>query len=422
MRAIITPSSPAGIISAIASKSVAHRLLICAAFSDKKTEIRCEKTNKDILATVDCLRSMGADVEYENGRFYVTPINKDEKRNSVILPCNESGSTMRFFLPIACALGGSWHFLMEGRLPERPLSPLREELEAHGICFEYASSNDLCVSGKLSCGDYSIRGDVSSQFVSGLLFALSFIEGTSRLTVTGHIESAPYIEMTLDALLSFGANIKRDKNVFTVIGGQLTSPGIAEVEGDWSNAAFPLCAAALGNGKITLTNVDLSSRQGDMKILDLLESFGAKVIREEKQVTVIGDKLCGIEINAEQIPDLVPVLATVASGAEGKTVIYGASRLRIKESDRLQTTYEMLSRLGADIILTDDGFIINGKRKLCGGVVDSHNDHRMAMSPAVASVICKNAVTVNDAGSVSKSYPEFWQDFSKLGISVELIN
>lgn len=415
MKASVSCNQVSGELSAISSKSMAHRLLIGAAFCDKKTDIRCETTNQDILATVDCLTSMGAKIEYKNGIFSVTPIGE---KSSEILECNESGTTMRLLLPVVCALGGSWRFIMKGRLAQRPISPLKEELESHGITFEYTAQDELSVNGKLSSGSYSIRGDVSSQFISGLLFALSILDGVSTLTVTGRLESAPYIQMTVDALCSLGADISRDENIFTVKGKQLKSPKQAYVEGDWSNAAFPLSAAAIC-GSVTLKNINPESSQGDIKILDLLKNFGATVIVWENSVTVSHNKLHGININAENIPDLVPVLAVVASAADGETRIYGASRLRIKESDRLQTTYDTLSTLGADIKLTNDGFIINGKQKLSGGTVSSHNDHRIAMSAAVASCFCENSVTVENAEAVCKSYTHFWQDFKKLGFNID---
>ena len=414
MKATVSCNKVSGALSAISSKSMAHRLLIGAAFCDKNTKISCETTNEDILATISCLKSMGAEISYENGIFSVTPIRK---KLSEALECNESGTTMRLLLPVVCAIGGSWTFIMKGRLPDRPISPLKEELEAHGIKFEYTSKNELCVNGKLACGEYSIRGDVSSQFISGLLFALSLIEGESTLTVTGRLESEPYVQMTIDALLSLGAYISRKENIFTVKGKHLVSPENAYVEGDWSNAAFPLSAAAI-SGTVTLENINPSSSQGDVKILELLKEFGATVTTSEKSVTVSHNTLHGIKINAQNIPDLVPVLATVASAAEGETLIYGASRLRIKESDRLQTTYDTLFALGADIKLTDDGFVIRGKQKLLGGTVSSHNDHRIAMSAAVAACICENSVTVENAEAVSKSYPDFWQDFKKLGFNI----
>ncbi len=416
MRATVSCNKVSGTLSAISSKSMAHRLLIGAAFCDKKTEIYCNTVNRDILATASCLTAIGAEIEYKNGIFSIVPV---KEKKSDVLECNESGTTMRLLLPVVCAIGGTWHFVMRGRLSERPISPLKEELELHGITFEYPSSDVLCVSGKLTCGDYSIRGDVSSQFISGLLFALAMLEGESKLSVTGKIESAPYIQMTLDVLLSLGADITRENNRFIIRGSHLISPEKAYVEGDWSNAAFPLCAAALG-GSVTLNNVNPASHQGDIKILDLLREFGANVDVHENSVTVSHSHLRGININASDIPDLVPILAVVASAAYGETKIFGASRLRIKESDRLQTTYDMLSSLGADINLTDDGFIIKGKNRISGGVVSSHNDHRIAMSAAVASCICEDSVIVEGALAVEKSYPDFWQEFKTIGFNIDL--
>ena len=225
--------------------------------------------------------------------------------------------------------------------------------------------------------------------------------------------------MTLDALEAFGVSISAENNVYTIIGGRLKSKGVLSVEGDWSNAAFPLCAAALG-GNIKLDNLNLVSRQGDMAILDILTRFGAEIVKENDFVTVKRGSLKAIELDASHIPDLVPVIATVASVAEGTTKIYGASRLRIKESDRLVSTSTMLRGLGADITETDDGLIIRGKTKLSGGTVSSFNDHRIAMSAAVASVVCVGSVTIKDAEAVNKSYPDFWTDIKKLGFNVFL--
>ena len=417
MNAVILPSYASGRSRAISSKSMAHRLLICAAFADKRTDIRCENVNDDILATVKCLSALGAKIEYSDKIFSVEPI--DVVSEDALLDCNESGSTMRFLVPVACAVSGSSSFLMSGRLPDRPLSPLREELEAHGVSFENLKRELLRVKGRLLCGDYTISGEVSSQFISGLLFALSLVEGKSTLTVTGKLESAPYVKMTLDALSLFGAKIDKIDNKFIITGTKLTAPKNLSVEGDWSNAAFPLCLGAIG-GEITVDNLNLDSSQGDKAILSILEKFGAEISCNNNSVTVKKKHLRAIELDASQIPDLVPVIATVASVAEGETRIYGAKRLRIKESDRLATTKEMLLTLGADITETDDGFIIRGKKELCGGTVFSYNDHRIAMSAAVASAVCKNTVTVTGAEAVKKSYPDFWNDFASLGPNISL--
>lgn len=420
MRAIIRGGTPHGTLRAIASKSAVHRLLICAALADSESDILCETVNRDILATVGCLNSIGAKISYSDNTFRVSPVGHGKE--SGVLDCGESGSTLRFLLPTCAALGGGRHFLMSGRLPERPLSPLREEMERHGIHFEYAAPDDLFCFGKMAAGEYSIRGDVSSQFVSGLLFALSAMDGVSTLEVTGKTESAPYIEMTLDALRRFGGDIRQNGNTYTVRGKTLSGrPGLC-AEGDWSNAAFPLCAAALAGSSVTLTGLDPNSRQGDRKILALLSEFGAKVSenRAESSVSVTGGPLHGIGIDATDIPDLVPVLAAVAAGAEGVTEITGAARLKIKESDRLASTTDMLSRLGADIRQTGDGLVIKGKKRLSGGAVSSENDHRIAMSAAVAAVLCEKDVSISDSEAVQKSYPGFYDDFASLGIEMDI--
>lgn len=417
----VSPSIPAGKIKAIASKSVAHRLLICAALGDKRTVIRCEQTNKDIEATAVCLSALGAKI-VRNAPFYeVEPITKVKK--GALLPCGESGSTLRFLIPVTSALGADASFLMEGRLPERPLSPLREELEAHGIRFSYEKSNILKVEGQLSGDKFSIDGSVSSQFISGLLFALSLLPYDATLTVTGKIGSAPYINITEDALALFGARPKKDGNTYTVTSrSPFTSPNEICVEGDWSNAAFPLCIGILGKGSVCVTGLNSDSSQGDSKIIELIRRFGGELSETADGYVASPSSLCGIDIDAEDIPDLVPVLAVLASVAKGKTKIYRAARLRIKESDRLESVCAMLTALGADIKETDDGLIINGKESLTGGRISSCNDHRIAMSAAVASCACSSPVIIEGAEAVEKSYPSFWEDMLALGIICDNVN
>ena len=419
MKAIVTPSKISGELSAVSSKSNSHRLLIASALSDTTTKIHCKTVSDDTLATADCLRSLGAKISYDAGLFTVSP-----KANSIrnTLYCNESGTTLRLLLPIAAAIGGEWIFDMRGRLPERPLSPLKEELMSHGIAFEHLDTNKLKISGKLAPGRYTMIGNVSSQFVSGLLYALSILNGESTLEITGKIESLPYVNMTLDTLRSFGASIEQNENIFKISGGILKSNGEVFVEGDWSNSAFSLCAAAISKSQLTLTNISAKTRQGDSQILDILKKFGAIVNVTENKINIKGNTLVATDIDATDIPDLVPIIAVVASVAKGSTKISGASRLRIKESDRLQTTYEMLLNLGADIRMLDDGFIINGKECLCGGEVSSHNDHRIAMSACIASLVCKENVIINDAGAVKKSYPHFYDDMRKIGFNISTIS
>lgn len=415
MNVTVFPSVPTGTVSAISSKSAAHRLLICAAFAVAETVIRCDKVNKDIEATANCLRALGADISYSSPYFSVTPIKTPPA--AACLDCGESGSTLRFMLPIAVALGVNTTFILSGRLPERPLSPLYEELIRHGATLSPQGSNPFLCDGKLEGNEYRIRGDVSSQFISGLLFALAFSGNGGDIIIEGSLESEPYIDMTADALTRFGVRIDKTAKGYSVQKNARLVPPAKEifVEGDWSNAAFPLCMGALGSRSVTVTGLDINSRQGDKAVLDILRRFGADIKIENDSVTVMGGKkLCGIEIDATQIPDLVPVLATVASVCEGRTVIYGAARLRIKESDRLVTTSTMLTDLGADLTETEDGLIINGKDSLTGGSTQGFNDHRIAMSAAVASVACTSPVTVSGAECVQKSYPDFWRDFEDL--------
>ena len=415
----IYPSDTGGKIKSIASKSAAHRLLICAAFADGETTVRCDEVNEDILATAECLRALGAAIERKEKSFCVTPIK--ELRKNAFLNCNESGSTLRFLLPVVCMLGADATFLMAGRLPSRPLSPLWKILEERGIAFEWVRPNMLSCRGRVDENEFSISGSVSSQFISGLLFALAVCGRAGKIKITDKLESEPYVEMTAKALRSFGVGVEKTEDGYSVDGARLVSCREAVTEGDWSNAAFPLAMGAIGESPVTVTGLDIRSTQGDRKIIDILSEFGAKTEVGESEVTVSGGKLCGIKIDASQIPDLVPVLATVASVAEGQTVIYNASRLRIKESDRLMSVSEMLTSLGADISESEDGLIINGKPRLSGGVTKSYGDHRIAMSAAVASVVCTGDVIVDNAEAVAKSYPGFWADVAKLGIKAEEI-
>ena len=380
-----------GTIAAIPSKSAAHRLYICAALADSSTEISCQSTSRDIEATKACLAAM--------------------KNGERLLPCGESGSTLRFLLPVVAALGLEVDFLMEGRLPDRPLAPLDAQLEAHGVTLSRPRHELLHVSGKLQPGDYVLPGDVSSQYISGLLFALPLLEGTSTLTVTGKVESAPYIAMTLDALSQFGVRPKLENNVYTISPTPYVSPGTASVEGDWSNAAFWLCAGAV-SGPVTVTGLDPDSLQGDKEVFEILRRFGAKTEQNGTSFTVSPGTLHAIDIDAAAVPDLVPVLSVVAAAAEGTTRIYNAGRLRIKESDRIKTVRAMLQNLGAEVEETADGLIIHGGKALTVGAVDSANDHRIAMSAAIAATLCD--VTVLGAEAVAKSYPKFWEDFSIL--------
>lgn len=406
-----------GSVPAIASKSCAHRLLICAALSDTPSDIRCVTLSDDILATAGCLRALGAVIERSEFGFSITPIDRSNIPAHSVLDVGESGSTLRFLLPVAAALGADCEIMQHGRLPERPLSPLYEELTAHGVTLSEAGSNPLQIRGQLTGNHFTLPANISSQFISGILLALPLLGG-GTLTMTEHVESGAYLDLTVDAMRACGVSVECEGMVFTVSGSYHAQP-ITCVEGDWSNSAFWLCAGAIGPEPVTVTNLNPNSPQGDRAVLNILRLFGAEIQIGETNVTVHPSPLCGCEIDASGIPDLVPILSCVACAAEGETRIFGASRLRIKESDRLAATADILGSLGADITETEDGLVIRGGKPLHGGTVDSWNDHRIAMTAAVASLLCHGTVTITNAQAVRKSYPAFFVDFAALGGETE---
>lgn len=421
MEAIIKQAKLGGTVKAIASKSLAQRLLICSALADAPTFIECPDTSADIEATVGCLNALGTQIECNGEGYEVSPLQFDKINKGLVLDCCESGATLRFMLPVACALTADASFTASGRLPQRPLSPLYEELIAHGCSLSKQGRMPLNSVGKLTGGQYRLAGNVSSQFISGLLLALPLLDDDSELKLSGNVESQPYIDLTVAVLKLFGITVDIEDNIYIIKGRQkYCSPGTVVVEGDWSNAAFWLAAAALGDMPITCTNINKESLQGDQAVVELLKKFGADVCFTNDTVTASGGQLRAIEIDARNIPDLVPALAVVSCAAQGKTVIFNAGRLRLKESDRLKAVADTLTRLGASIRETNDGLVIDGKRELRGGTVSCYGDHRIAMMAAIAAVIAKQPVIIEGAEAVKKSYPQFFNDFALLGGIVEL--
>lgn len=406
--------SRSGKVHIPSSKSQMHRLLICAALGSSETDISFNGMSKDIRATADCLNALGAEIrEVSEGVLHVRPITKVPE-GLCKLPCGESGSTLRFMLPVAGVLGAQAVFLMEGRLPQRPLAPFDAQLTAHGM--QLCKENDLLyVSGKLSSGSYTLPGDVSSQYISGLLMALPLAEGNSTLEITGKTESAAYIDMTLDVLRASGVSPAYENNHYQIPGSKTyTLPPSCSAEGDWSNAAFFLSIGALGSKGVTVSGLLESSSQGDSGVLDILRRFGADVKTDAGSITVTGGNLKGIVIDAAPIPDLIPVLSVVAAAAQGDTHVINAARLRLKESDRLATSAGLLRALGGSVEELEEGLIIHGGTPLSGGTADSCNDHRIAMSAAVASCISTNPVEIQGIECTAKSYPRFREDFEKL--------
>ena len=413
MKRTIIPGARTGRVRIPASKSQAHRLLICAALGEEKTEVVCDGISADIAATAKCLSALGADIEQTEMGFFVSPIQKVPE-GRCDLYCGESGSTLRFLLPIVGALGAQAAFHREGRLPRRPLAPLDGVLTAHGMTLTEDGDLLLC-SGRLEAGNYEIAGNVSSQYISGLLMALPRLTGESTLTVTGALESAAYVAMTEDALRLSKIEFLKNGSTYTILGGQkFRLPARTVVEGDWSNTAFFLCMGALSKEGVTVEGLNLQSSQGDRGVLDVLRAFGAEVSEHGGAVTVKSGKLRGVTIDASPIPDLIPVLSVVASVAEGETRVENAYRLRLKESDRLKSTANLLRALGGQVEEKEDGLVITGVPALHGGEVETQNDHRLAMSAATAACAATGEITVDNDGCVAKSYPRFWDDFGSL--------
>jgi len=417
MRVTIFPSSIKGTIAAIPSKSFAHRQLICAALSKDSTEILCRVISEDVKTTMNCLETLGADIKYKENTIFVNGIKSLPKK--ALLDCGESGSTYRFMVPLAAALGVEANFLLKGRLAERPMTTLWNTLEDHGIKIDGKGSRQTILNGSLSSGLFKIEGNVSSQFISGLLMSLPFTAGENIVDVMGEIESESYIKITLEVLEDFGIDIKREEGRFIIRDKQsYISPGSIVTEGDWSNSSFWFCGAAASGTELTCLGLNSASSQGDRRVIDILTKMGCIIEEKEGAFTLRPHKLNAASVDAMDIPDLIPALALAACSAEGSSEIFNAHRLRMKESDRLFSISDTLSRLGADIYIEANSMHINGKKRLTGGVVHSHGDHRIVMMAAMSSLISSNAVVIEGAEAVNKSYPGFFEDLASLGVEI----
>lgn len=411
-----------GTVQMISSKSDVHRLLLAAALADGPTEILLNGTSEDIEATMLCLKALGSRVEKTEGGLRVVPIPPFQS-SVAVLDCRESGSTLRFLLPVAGALGRNALFEGRGRLPQRPIGVLTGQMERHGCRFN-GEHLPLEISGHLTGGVYELPGNISSQFITGLLFALPMLEEDSEIRLTTAVESQGYIQMTLHTLSRFGIAVEATEQGYFIKGGQkYHSPGVIQAAGDWSNAAFWLTAGAVGS-EVTCRGLQMDSPQGDKAILPLLERFGAQITVDGDSVTAKGGKLKGCKIDASQIPDLVPILSVAAAMAEGDTYIFNAGRLRIKESDRLRAITDCLRRLGVDVEEEEEALLIHGGAKEPSYQeihMDSYGDHRIVMSAAVAGAVMGQPLLIEGAEAVGKSYPGFFAEFIRLGGGADVL-
>lgn len=387
----ITPSKLSGRIEAVSSKSDAHRVLIASALCESSTDVYLNNISEDIEATLRCIKAFGGDYEISEGKVRVFPFSECGNAQAF---CGESGTTARFILPVAATLCEDFTLTGSGRLPERPFTELVREMRESG-CEIDSEKLPISVKGKLNTKkEFFMEGNVSSQYISGLLFAIAGAGGGGRVTLTSPLESAGYVDMTVSTLKDFGADIESDGKSYTVKPCKMTSPKKIYVEGDWSNGAFWVVAKFLGAG-IEISGLKEISLQRDKKVISLLP---------------LPD-----EVDAKDIPDIVPILCVAAAGMDKTTRFYNTKRLKIKESDRAKSTCDLINNLGGRAEFDENSITIYGKGFLNGGTIDSFNDHRIAMSAAVASIICKNEVVIKDAYCVRKSYPGFYQDFKSLG-------
>lgn len=411
--AIITPRKLSGTVAAPPSKSDAHRAIICALLSRGVCEINLTELSDDILATVGAARAFGALVKIAPNRLVIDACGAFSQ-NNVTINCNESASTLRFFVPIASAYGLNVCFEGGSTLVSRPMNVYKELLPKFGVRCVYSGKLPFKVSGQLRPGRFEVAGDVSSQFISGLLLALPLLDGDSEIILKGTCESAGYVDMTVKTMARFGVRVIRTEEGFLVPGNQKYQPTSYLVEGDWSQAAFFLAAGAIGL-PVRVSGLKMNSTQGDSVIVEILRQMGANVRCGEDYAEVSPSGLLGIDVFAAQIPDLVPILAVLGACAKGTTRIFGAARLRYKESDRLLAMCSGLRALGVSVARYDDGLVIEGRTCFEGANLNGFYDHRIVMALAIAAVRANSEVRISNAESISKSYPSFFAKYSKLG-------
>lgn len=409
MKMTFAPSVLDGKVTAVPSKSHLHRILVAAALSDAPCKIFCSASSDDADATVRCLNALGARITREDDGFSVTPVGTVAE--GCVLDCGESGTTLRFMLPVSCVLGADATVTGRGRLPLRPIGALTDTLTAGGVTLS-RERLPLALSGRLAYGEYAVDGSVSSQYVSGLLLALGSLKDKSVLTAEGTAVSRGYIDMTLDAMKTFGVEVSRKGNRYVIDGGGYRSPRTVTAEGDWSGAAFPLAAGILA-GDVTVTGLNPDSAQRDKKMVDIVRLMGGDIVFVDNGVRARKSALHAVTADLSDVPDLAPVLSVLAAAAEGESVFTGVNRLRDKESDRLRAVAENLDAMGTETRIGEDSLTVCGGKIKSGFCALGYGDHRMVMSAAVAALAVGGEVT--DGECVSKSYPAFFRDMAKLG-------
>lgn len=418
-QAIIQKSFLRGTISAPSSKSFSHRAIICAALAGGECFISPLVFSQDILATINGMKSLGAGIEiFENG-IKIKNFKKPAKEVSV--DCFDSGSTLRFLVPVAAALGIEAVFKRSESLAKRPLKDLLDALEKAGIKWEENEDFSLKISGKLNPGEFLLPGNVSSQFVSGLLLALPMLDGNSTIKLTSKLESSGYVKITTEVMKKFGVLAEKALDGFFIKGNQKYKSSDYNIEGDWSQAAFFMAMGAL-SGNLSVKGLNKNSCQADKMIFDLLENFGADISWNKDEIKVNKSRLRAVNIDAAEVPDLVPVLAVLAANAEGETIIKNVRRLKFKECDRLSVVSEELAKIGVKIEFSENELKIMGGKDYFGCEVSSHNDHRIAMALATMALCAEGDMKILNSGCVKKSYPDFFKDYCLLGGAADVFD
>lgn len=424
MNVKIKPNEIKGKMKSIPSKSLLHRAIILSGIA-KDREIILEQVNttsEDIEATLTCIEKLGAKTKVEGDSIRITSLG-NIKKSKVELHCKESGTTLRLLLPLVSTFSKEATVDCSEGLRKRPIRELIETLEESGLYFK-EKGFPINISGNVTTDFFKISGDISSQYVSGLLLLSSLLDQRSSIYLTTKLESRAYVNITIKVLRDFGIIVNElEEGVFEIYGGRdkILPPKEYQIEGDWSNAAFFLVGGCLGDS-IKMSGLNLESSQGDKKIVQILKKAGAILTCSDDFISSNRSHLNSFEVDFSETPDLFPILSVVAALSKGQSILKGGERLKLKESNRIESTFQMLKSLGADVKKRDDGLIIQGKEILDGGIVNSFNDHRIVMSATMASIKCKEPVSIVNAGAVKKSYPNFFDDFKKVGGIFDVIS
>lgn len=410
----IIPNLLRGTIKIPPSKSLSHRAVIAGGLAHGSSKINNLLYSDDITATCEAMKTFGINMNRIGEALEINgPTQLEVKQREI--ECLESGSTLRFLIPIALLTGQEVSFHGRGKLVTRPLDAYFKIFNEQNISYDYKGSLPLTLRGRLKSGDFYITGDVSSQYITGLLFVLPLLDGDSRIIITSPLESKGYVDLTLDILNKFSVKVENEEyKTFHIKGNQRYRATDYRVEGDYSQAAFWIVAGTLGE-RIECLDLNKDSSQGDKAVVDIVKAMGGNISIGNHTTIVKTAKTHGVTIDAAQCPDIIPVLTVLAALSEGRTEIINAVRLRIKESDRLKAITTELNKLGADVCELSEGLVINGKNALKGGVVESWDDHRIAMALSIASIKCTEPVIIKNSHAVSKSYPGFFQDFGLVG-------